>query len=469
MALAGALVTLALVIAAVSAAVGPGGDEPHEGGQTAWAGPGGEPLEEPVGSWTRAEDPPFSPRQAAFGGTLRDGRVLVWGGTDSNGDLATDGGIYDPSTGEWDRIPPAPSSATYTAPVRQTQLAGDRLVLLTSEAGFLVESVDAAIYDATQGMWLAAPTLDLRSDLVGDVNLGWDGETLAVVVGQDIPTIYDSPSTWRWRVGEATWSPGAPAPIGARTGAGTAFDRRRLAMWGGSINGRLQTDGAIYDVPSDTWELVPAAPISGGEYPMVVWSNGRVMVSPSTVNAPVPEEQFEDVGHLAAYDPVTGKWERLPRSPDFVAPEDYPYTLSDGTTYEPSSRWFQQPATTTRYVVSGRSRNAADAPGGHWFLESQEWELAPSAGLLRLGTFTVAVGGLDTSYPCCSNPSELNLQVRISTERWLEAAEVPFEMRTDETVVATGDKLVVVGGLQRNGSHARPTPIGDAWVFDLAG
>jgi hypothetical protein len=53
-------------------------------------GPDGRPLTEPAGSWSRADDPPFSPRMDAIGGTLSDGRVVVWGGHADDGDTAED-------------------------------------------------------------------------------------------------------------------------------------------------------------------------------------------------------------------------------------------------------------------------------------------------------------------------------------------------------------------------------------------
>jgi hypothetical protein len=467
---AGLLVVTALAFAAVTAIAGPG--EPGADVKATWAGPGGEPLEEPVGRWAQAEDPPFSARHSAFGGTLSDGRVLVWGGYEKNAN-AMDGGIYDPSTGEWEYISPAPfeSEIEYGTFQQQVQLADDRLAIVSTDVlRRPVGEASAAVYDVERGEWVTSPRVELADDPIDFAPVVWDGETLALLPRAVGLETYSEPVTWRWTIGDETWQRGAPAPIGLRTGVGTAFDGRRLAMWSGSINGRLQSDGAIYDVPTDSWEILPAAPVSGGEYPLVVWFDGRVMVSPSTMNAPVPEEQLEDVGDLAAYDPVTGRWERIPRSPDFMALDGYPYVTRDGMAHVPPNWRLTEPAAgVTRYLVFTKSLDRGGEAEEPWFLESREWERAPFAGLFGLGAFTVAVSGLDSISFCCPDPPELDVQVRVAPDEWLEAVSAPFPPRRYETIVATGDKLVVIGGSVPDEDGGTEETAGDAWVFDLAG
>src|ERR687897_3457904 len=53
-------------------------------------GPDGRPLTEPAGSWSRADDPAFSPRMDAIWGNAQRRPVVVWGGHADDGDTAED-------------------------------------------------------------------------------------------------------------------------------------------------------------------------------------------------------------------------------------------------------------------------------------------------------------------------------------------------------------------------------------------
>jgi len=457
---------LVVVLALGAAALTVAGDPAPRGDRAdVWAGPAGMPLEEPVGAWTRVADPPFDPRNSPFGGALGDGRIVVWGGTTEPGHELRDGGIYDPSTGDWEVIPRMPSAGGQLSQVHGVQLTADRLAVFATDDGQApVVTGAVVVYDARPdgAGWLVSPQLQLRLQDGAPVATGWDGEVMAVL------TMGVAPEVWRWRIGTHSWERGASAPLGVRTSAGTTFDGRRLAVWGGTSATGVLADGAIYDVASDSWDVVPTAPISGGVLPTVVWLNGRLAVSLSTAGAPLPREQFEDVGLVAIYDPATGDWQTVPPPPGFRAGGGASYTPSDGTTHRDRvmGGWWADPTPAARFLVDTRS------PDG-WFLEFDHWERAPYAGLFRLGTYAVAVtvGPSDPSFDCCSW-SELAVQVQVGPERWLAGAEGPAGLRSSQTIVVSGDKLLVVGGTMTDDPMS-PTSTGrsidDAWVFDLAG
>jgi hypothetical protein len=454
-ALAGTAVGLVALLAGV-AVTATGTNRPADVG-TASATPDGVTLTltEPVGSWSQATDAPFGPRVGAFGGTLGDGRVLVWGGdTGGSGQRALDGGIYDPETGEWTPIPEAPLPATPNgASISPSpRLAGDRLAVVSESADG--GGIRAAVYDVAEQRWHAAPeqaAIQVAYDAVA-----WDGETLALVRlerGQvgflDDPNLdwrVDQPITLRWTVGQPEWQTGAPAPLGLRFGSDAAFDGTRLAMWGGTTTGAgpgappgpdpgAQADGAIYDLATDTWEPIAAGPLAGRIHPGVTWSEGRLLIGGGMDRLLDPGEDFRD---LAAYDPASGAWETLEGPPEGGVSGSRDDVVGEAP------------------IVTAGSPESSESLA---FLGPDGWEQAPLGDLRRLGD--VIVGTTAT----VGNPGDRSFGLRVRAERdtWLDSAEAPFGNRMEPTIVATGDRLVVFGGAEGRGLEPRS----DVWVFDL--
>lgn len=435
-----------------------------------WRGPGGVALDEPVGRWTRADDAPFALGATVFAGRLSDGRVLVWGGRRGN-ETTLEGGIYDLSSGRWEAIPAAPLEPGFEPGTfqEQVQLAGDRLVVVTTDARTRRGDAQAAVFDAAQGRWLDLPPVDLAEAPLSFGAVAWDGHTLALFprpVGADIRF---EPVTWRWTVGDDAWERGTSAPIGLRTRVGVAFDGRRMAFWGGSINGRVQDDGAVYDLSTDSWELISDAPIPGAEDPVVVWLGGQVAVSWPAFGAGDPAEQRGEASGVAVYDLVADRWATI-RAPDPQVEGHPPLAASSGAGYVPPDRSTVGPgASAARFLVSARPFASDEEIGEPWFYDGDSWERAPFPALVRLGGFTVALEGLDFLEACCPEPSPLSMRVRVGPGRWLEAAEAPFPPGAYEAVVVSDDKLLVVGGLRGRHPGAESEPTAETWVFDLAG
>lgn len=464
----GAAALVALVVSATVASTG--GDERAVDVDTAQEGADAPTLTEPVGSWSQATAPPFATRAGAFGGTLSDGRVLIWGGDtgedDSRPPRALDGGIYDPDTGEWTAIPDAPLTGTGSgsSSMPSAQLVADRLAVVSEspEDG----SIHAAVYDVAEGSWAEAPAQDDVKVMFN--GMAWDGNTLALVrldpgsddfipasqaVEGDAPSgpveggldyRVDAPVTLRWSPGDPTWQLGAPAPLSLRREPGSAYDGSRLAIWGGTTtpddhfetgpDPGLQADGAIYDVASDAWEPIADGPLSGRIHPGVAWSDGRLLVGGGGDRLVDPGEDF---GDLAAYDPATGSWEELEGPPE------------GGVQMYPAIEH-----------VAGRPQLVRAGTEEHrWFLGEDGWETAPAHELHVVGGFFVATMFADDG----SGDGAFGVQVRAERDTWLAGAEAPFADRRDTTVVPTGDRLVVIGGAD----GAQLTS--EVWVFDLSG
>lgn len=424
-------------------------------------GPDGEPLSEPVGSWSRADDPPFSPRVDAFGGALTDGRILVWGGSaheneeDPGGAERVptgfaDGGIFDPGTGRWEPIPPAPVPPPTMGGAFMTsvQLVDDRLAVAT---GSVDGGLHAAVYDVARGRWLDAPEVS-EIALVYDA-MAWDGETLVLVrtrrgaegVAGDsgLDWRIDAPVTLRWQPGDDRWTAGTPPPFGLRDYVGAAFDGSRLALWGGSDGASMRADGAIYAVATDTWDPIPEGPLAGRVHAATAWSAGRLVVGGGLDRL---NDAGEYLGDMAAYDPAKREWETLPAPPE-------------GGLGNPFSTWEYVEGQTTPLVADSTGHSGEPEPG--WFYGPGGWEQAPLSRVIELGGLIVATFGNEN---VGSAPYEL--RVRAGPDAWLDAAEAPFDNRMGAAVAATSTgTLVVVGGLE----GAELEQSNDTWVFDLAG
>jgi hypothetical protein len=437
--------TLALAGAVVGRTVGSGGGAADV--DTARS-PG---LTEPVGSWSRLADPPFSPRGAAFGGTLSDGRVLVWGGQTSGSDEPVlDGGIYDPHTGQWTRIPAAPlPPLTARSPhALYTGLNEDGLAVVgTVRDG---TTTVAAVYDVADQQWYEAPSQDGFGELSDD-GVAWDGETLVLVGWSGDATA--GPRVRRWTAGGDHWTTGAAPPPGLRDEAITAFDGTRLAAWGTGDT----SNAALYHVAEDRWEPLPPTPVPARPFGTAVWLEGRLLVGGGTFDVPA-RPSSAPAADLAAYDPVTGTWELIDGPPE-------------GGIMSPSRHRFDDGTDPVVLANPGRPYRG-DEP--LWFLGDDGWEQAPLHDPHRLGDVIVATPGgpaFDVTPDRAVVPAPFDLQVRAERDRWLDAAEPPFESRFSPTVVAHGGQLLVVGGFTlpaASRGQANVQPYGDAWVFDLS-
>jgi hypothetical protein len=369
--------------------------------------------------------------------------------------MALDGGIYDPAADEWTAIPPAPvAGPVIGSEANAMLLAGDRLAVVTRPVTSAGSTLSAAVYDVAEQRWHAAPAQhDITFTYDG---VAWDGETLALVrvdrADADAGSAVDEPVTLRWRIGDTAWSHGAPAPLGVRFGAGTAFDGARLVVWGGTTSGRdappgpdagATADGAIYDLASDTWEALPAAPLTPRIHPVVLWSNGRLVVCCGVDRLQGGVTELTDV---ATYDPQAGTWATLPSSPGTGA---FPTDSQGFAAGDPP------------FLLVGQDVGPVFGDGRTYFLRGDRWERVSLNDLHRVGDVVVATTTSPGSLP---GDHLFGVQVRTGRGRWIDAAKAPFTNRIEAAVVATGNDLVVVGGYQ--GDDVQAT-VG-AWVLDLS-
>lgn len=262
-------------------------------------------------TWTKLPDGPLSARSgqvAVWTGKL----MLTWGGngTAGDGEPVGDGATYDPATKQWSPMAASPVGPLFGATAVWT---GERMLVWgtpfngpgaenqpTAEAG--------ASYDPVTDSWTPISPSPLQT--VGGHVAVWTGERMLVWGGSigESPVAdgasYD-PVTDRWAVL-------SPSPLAARFDHGAVWTGDRMIVWGGfsgeqSPSGRAYADGASYDPATDSWAMLPAAPIVGRGSPVVVWTGGWMVVWGGSGAGELTDG--------ARYDPVTETWLVLPPSP----------------------------------------------------------------------------------------------------------------------------------------------------------
>lgn len=110
-----------------------------------------------------------------------------------------------------------------------------------------------------------------------------------------------------------------PAPLEGRTLHAAVWTGSQLLVWGGeaSVLGGTHTfaDGAVYTPASNTWELLPTAPLSERFGLSAVWTGSEVILWGGVGTRFTPDG--------ARLDPVTSTWTAVPPAP-VERPVQYP-------------------------------------------------------------------------------------------------------------------------------------------------
>ena len=222
------------------------------------AGPSGATFVPSTGTWQPLPALPqrftCNPQGVRVGDTL-----YVWGGI---ADGHTLGYALGPS-GAWSRVPVPPMGRTpdLVASGGKVYAFSSGIGAPVSEPGETGSPAKAAVFDPGSSTWSALPDPPIvliggAVDLNGTV-LVWDGQHGAVLTSL------------------STWHTTPDLPLAARVSAATAPVGGRFAVWGGwqvaagGVQGagsfqpftQMLSDGALYDPATDAWQLMPGAPI----------------------------------------------------------------------------------------------------------------------------------------------------------------------------------------------------------------
>ncbi len=224
-----------------------------------------------------------------------------------------------------------------------------------------------------------------------------------------------------------TWRHVAGVPLAAHDGAVTAWSGRELFVWGGidgsvgarPVGGGSPPVGAVYRPATDSWEIVPRAPIESRSIPVITWAGREFLVIGGRHADGGPDYE------AAAYDPVARRWRRLP---DLPAPVD----LDRSST----AVWDGTAAVVLGQVGISQTSGAALVA---YHPSSDTWEVLPSppfagsdANLVRTGNQLVAVHWADNplGYPFLEAAT-----FDLASRAWTRLA--PFALRSKCPVFST--------------------------------
>ncbi len=310
--------------------------------------------------------------------------LIVWGGASIKPlETYADGAAYDPGTGRWTPLPPAPESqwlyegdrglAVWTG--REVLVWGGVTAVDPVHSPGLARPADGVAYDPARRTWRRLPALPARlKPLAGDRWVVWTGrELLTGGVQEDgagggvLAGAYD-PATNRWRVlPQSPTLTGGSRHLRART---ALWAGNRLLVWnfwsraasaandltGASTRPDAEPDGIdlwAYDPVGDHWTVLsdPPEEVRGVvANSSTVWTGQEVMIASPRVDLVAGKERTTILA--GRYDPASGRWTGIapvPLRPSgsvtlawagaaVVAPDK-------GVVYTPATnRWLRLPA-----------------------------------------------------------------------------------------------------------------------------
>ena len=108
------------------------------------------------------------------------------------------------------------------------------------------------------------------------------------------------------------WDSLPDAPIAAREGGVVSvWTGSQMIVWGGyaQSDGHVSGDGASYDPAARTWQTLPASPLSARAFSAYTWTGSQLFIWGGTSQVEGREEGDTDG---AMYDPATRTWQQLP-------------------------------------------------------------------------------------------------------------------------------------------------------------
>jgi hypothetical protein len=312
---------------------------------------------------------PAVDRLATAATAWTDRELLVWGGATRDRRVHADGAAFDPATGRWRPLPPAPQAQQLDRRVAGAVWTGRELLVwggITPVAGDRADGSmrpgDGLAYDPARDAWRRLPPPPRSLPASAGPAL-WTGRELLVVdaeggrpvAGGGIGGAAYDPVADHWR-------PLAPSP---RLGGGQLLGRTvlwagtRLLVWsfwtrpGGPAPTSADPDGVelwAYDPANDRWTAVgsPSGPTrSSLARASLAWAGREVLAVQNTTQIPPDPPLFG-----GRYDPGGDRWTPIATPPQrvpFGVPGALAWTgaalVANGAgAYDPAAdRWWRLP------------------------------------------------------------------------------------------------------------------------------
>lgn len=225
-------------------------------------------------------------------------------------------------------------------------------------------------------------------------------------------------SDWSACMAPKDWNDIALAPIAGRQYHTAIWTGSEMIVWGGQSSSlSYASDGAAYNLSTDSWRVLEAAPIVGRYGHTAVWTGSKMLVWGGYYGSLSP--YYRNDG--AAYDPSAKTWATLP-APTVTSP--------------------------TAYSLLGRQYHSA----------------------VWTGTEMIVWGGLSSSGTgCTSGYCNDGAAYNPTTGAWRILKASPLVGRYYHRAVWTGSKMIVFGGYGAcSGSYcgdaAAYDPVADSWT-----
>jgi hypothetical protein len=239
-----------------------------------------------------------------------------------------------------------------------------------------------------------------------------------------------------------TWREISPAPVPGGVGYSAIWTGEEMIVWGDASLDAKKAAGAAYDPETDAWRTIAEAPLAPRAGHLAVWTGKEMIVWGGFLTA-YERERYDGQG--AAYDPATDSWRMLPRAP---LPAGYD-AMGAWTGHEmvvlvtPRGEW---PAKAPKHAkaaayVPRRStwRTIAQPPMAVF--------VSPPAVLLDGELFLLSLGGTVGGY---SRPYETGGIYDLSRNEWRSHADPPGRRPNETWLQAEMGDEVVIDGLAYN-------------------
>jgi hypothetical protein len=223
---------------------------------------------------------------------------------------------------------------------------GNELIYWGGDTGYGgTHHADGAAYDPLSGAWreLSPAPISGRSS-AGAV---WTGQEVVIWGGWADEPVGDGAA---YSPAENTWRKLADSPLGSRDPIATVWTGAEMIVWGSTSRPEGSADGAAYDPVADRWRSIAQAPLTLN-LASAVWTGTEMIVYGALLdnNNASDSEYAQGI----AYDPSTDAWRILPSFP--LSPQAssavwtgtemivWDYELAAGA-YDPfSDRWRSLP------------------------------------------------------------------------------------------------------------------------------
>jgi hypothetical protein len=207
-----------------------------------------------------------------------------------------------------------------------------------------------------------------------------------------------------------------------------AWTGHQAIIWGGVCCAGSSNSGTAYDPKSNTWQVLPNAPLEPRRGAAGAWTGKELIVAGG--GKTLTTRIFRDA---AAYNPATHKWRTLRRMP---APREFASAVWDGNELLVVGG---RRSVTSGTVVHGLAYNPA----------TNRWRWLPAMPFPRSGFATVWTGrqlliwgglnvkGIAPPHGEAYNPA---------TNRWAALPAAPLRGREGPIAVWTGRQMIVWGG-----------------------